>query len=706
MRILAYDSETSIGTTIHGSDFRDPNNDVYTQIFGLADSTVLLEHFAQGFKRKLARSLEDVDLLIGHNLAFDLSYIWHDAIFKEFLLKGGQIWDTQQAEYTLTGQQHSNSSLAELALKHLGENTKPARITQLYKKGVGADKIVQARKRCPRLWKLYEEYCESDGITPIKVYEAQLKIAKETGMLNIVRLRNAYVLSLINMACTGVLVDTHKCEQTQRDLNLKAVECLQELNELIKDLWNDERLPEFNINSPDQKSALLFGGKLSVKVRKRVGDYKNGNPKFKTFIEDVVIKGFKIPTKISRPAAKKGFYSTDSKVMSNIYIGTKNPVLRRYYELQKLSMNCGKVSKTYCKAFLDRSVDGVLYPEYNTALTKTSRLSSRRPNLQNIPSKGDLGGLIESILVAKPGYKCVSIDFSQLEKWVQAWISKDENLIERLLNGMCLHCFMLAQKLKKPYEEVYRLAVVDQVDPWPSLRKNIKPVSFQMDYGAMPPKVALTTGLALDEVKAIFKLDKDLYPQKHEFFDDVLPALIENNYQDCRKIDIPKKKQKGKYRNGVALLPIFDKNGLVHYNEEYIQRVGYWSTEYGKKYHFLETGRQWSTVLKRGFSFTQPKNYPNQGGASDIQAITTVALFQTLLRKSDKIEMFMEIHDSKRFYVREDVLGPCLKWLKDTIEDVPNLFKEWFGIEVPFKFPVTIDVGDDFGNMITYKTEK
>jgi DNA polymerase I-like protein with 3'-5' exonuclease and polymerase domains len=92
-------------------------------------------------------------------------------------------------------------------------------------------------------------------------------------------------------------------------------------------------------------------------------------------------------------------------------------------------------------------------------------------------------------------------------------------------------------------------------------------------------------------------------------------------------------------------------------------------------------------------------NYPMQGTAADIQGATTAALLKVLLTKADRIKMINEVHDSKWFYIREDVLEPCLKWLKDIIEDVPKIFLERFGVKVPFKFPVEIEVGDNFGEM-------
>lgn len=614
----------------------------------------------------------------------------------------------QVAEYLLTGQQHTFASLAELQEKHLGEKVKPNRISYLFSKGIGADRIVKARDRCTRLYNLYYHYCMTDVQTPLLIKAKQMEIAEREGMVAVIELYNDYLLAIINMTCTGINIDMIRCEQTLRDFNLKYIDYLEQAVSKVKSFWSDERLPEFNINSPDHKSAALFGGRIKCSVRREVGLFKNGNVKYKKIDEYVEIKGFRVPSSISRPSAKDGFFSTDDKVMKKVLAKTKNQELKDYCKLQQQAMMYKKAGNTYCQAFLDRSTNGILYPNFNNTATKTGRLSSSEPNMQNVTSKGELGKPLHKIFVAPDGWECVSIDFSQLEKWVQAWVSGDQNLTEKLLAGFCLHCVTLSEKEQMPYEEVYSLAVVKEVQEWVDKRKNAKPVSFQMDYGAMPPKVAESTGLPLSVVEELFALDKELYPQKHSFFGEYLPEYIENHSSLSYACNIPSYK-KGNHKDSarfageIEILPVFDNFGNVYYNDKNLRRVGYWQNEYGKKYHFLEKGRQTKWGLRRSFSFTQPKNYPNQGGGGDIQAATSAALLKTLILKKDRIKMVNEIHDSKWFYVRKDVLDKCLRYLKETIEDVPKIFLERFGIKVPFKFPVGIEVGPNFADMQKYE---
>jgi DNA polymerase I-like protein with 3'-5' exonuclease and polymerase domains len=95
-----------------------------------------------------------------------------------------------------------------------------------------------------------------------------------------------------------------------------------------------------------------------------------------------------------------------------------------------------------------------------------------------------------------------------------------------------------------------------------------------------------------------------------------------------------------------------------------------------------------------------------QGSAADIQAATTAALLRALLTRPDKIKMINEVHDSKWFYVRTDCLDDVLPWLRSTIENVPKIFRARFNIDVPFNFPVDIEVGKNFAEMDKYNDSK
>lgn len=708
---LSFDTETSIGTTVHGPSFRDIGNDMFTQIFAKDPNNVKIVHNSDGFKRHLCGSrnwLSGVDVLIGHNLSFDLCYVWHDPQLKEFILRGGKIWDCQVAEYLLTGQQHCFASLAELQLKYLGQKEKPSRISYLYSKGIGADKIVKAARRCPKLFALYSYYCKTDGSTPLLIAEKQRELAEQRGMIAIIELYNDYLLGIINMTCTGIPIDVELTEKTLKDFSLKHLDWLEKAQELVAPMWVGEDLPNFNINSPDHKSAILFGGNIKTKRREVVGTYKNGKPKEKWVPNLTYVKGFGVPPSLTKPSKKEGVYSTEEAILRVIAEKAKNPVLKQYLEAQKQGMMYKKAAKTYCQAFLDRNVNGVLHANFNNTLTATTRLSSSEPNLQNVSKKHVLGKELHRLFVAPKGWKFVSVDFAQLEIWVLAWLSKDPLLTQHLLNGIDLHVVRLGYYNEdKSYSELYELAKGENKEPyWELQRSHAKTVSYQMAYGAQPKKVAQSTGLPLEVVEKIFEKEAQTYTESATLAERV-KSQIETSAKYSSALDIPRSLKSEKTILGnVELLPIFDKDGNTHYNKQDIRRVGYWQSDTGLRCSFLDTGRYTKNGVQRSFSFTQPKNYPMQSHAAIIQGMTTAALLRTLVAKEDKVKMCLEIHDSKCFLVREDVLEPVCKWLKDTIEDVPKLMKQRFGIDVPFKFPIDFSVGDNLTDVESYEVKQ
>lgn len=709
MKLLSWDTETSINSpnNVHGGTFREPTNDIYTQQWATHPDYVSVVHSRSGFKRRLYKTVEEelfyADYFIGVNLSFDMCYVWHNQSVRDYILRGGKIWCCQEAEYCLTGQQHTSASLAELQLKYLGSKQKPSKISYLFNKGIGADKIVAASRRCRRLFALYETYCKLDATTPLLIFKHQYIQAKKLGMLGYIEMRMDYLLAQINMSCTGIKIDLLKCQQLEKQYTIEHLRYLKQAREVLAKHWTDPLLPEFNLNSSDHKSAVLFGGRIKSPKNKKqlVGYWKNGNPRYKSIPQYIDIVGWQMPLTLTRAGARPGFYSTDGKVLKAIKNYAYAPQeVKLYCELQDLAMKYEKACNTYCKNFLARSVDGYLYPNLNNTITPTGRLSSSEPNLQNIPAKSMFADDLMGLIIAEPGYKCVSGDYSQLEKWIQAWVSGDLNLAEKLLQGVCLHCLTLANIEGLEYDWVYQKAKVEQDPVWDKKRTEIKPIGFRMDYGGGAKKTAQDLNLELEFVESVHNADKELFPDKYIFFEGTLPDIVKSTQTISLASNIAGYKKKGKdgakILGNAELLPIFDKNGSLLYNNQELRHVGYWTTCYGKRYHFKDTGRLTQYGFRRSFRMPEFKNYPNQGGAADVQGATSAELIKVLITKPDKIKMLLEIHDSKLFYIREDVLLAAIKWLTTVVEDVPAIFKRRFGVDVPFKFPIEFKVGDSF----------
>lgn len=815
MSIIVLDLETSINSEKHSAQAKDPCNDFHTIIHG-TKSNVMVEHSVEGFKRRTTKSFNDslktTKMIVGHNLSFDLPYVWDNEEFQEWLVNWGVVWDTQLVQYLMSGQRHAFPSLGELQKIYLKRKIKEDRISKLYKKGIGADKILAARERCPRLFKLYDKYSRDDGETTLAVFEKQVREAKRLNMIPIIKVFNKYLLTLVLCMKTGIVVDRNTTEKNLRDFKLKALDLLAEAQELIKHLWSDERLPEFNVNSPQHKSAILFGGDIRCKVRKHVGwvkskvkiransgeefdnfqqfskHYKNSaieknlaviefnqvcthicngcfeyseydgeedevdcnciyksvksinyvdclppddilkngvlnlgsdvykitnrKDKYKTKEELVHVDGFGLSLDYTEESKIEGRYATGGDVISKIIKTCDNEIAVKYCKLQKESMNMMKMCSTYLEAFLDLSIDGKLLPNFNITKTSTSRLSSSNPNLQNVVSKGEIATAIQECFIAPDGWSCCSIDFSQLEIYVTAWLTGDEAMTKDLLDGVCFHCLRLSWASSmsegKSYEEIVQLAKIDEVPEWTLKRSKAKTISYQKAYGAGAKSLAESTGLHIDDVKELLDKEDKIY-YRVKAFNDYVYQQVENTAEYSHKDYTPALLKKGGKngkrfdKSGYELLPIKHGNN-TYFEEGNLRNVGYFQSITGKRYAFEEfaiVDKQGKT--RRTFSPTQTKNYQIQGTASDVQAITTAALLPLLLKHSDKVMFINEIHDSKVFYVKDGYLDLIVNKLCEIMEATPQLFKKYLNIDMPFSIPVDAEVGKNLASLQTYR---
>ena len=712
-KFLVLDTETNISKTIHGPSFRDPKNDIYTLIYGTHPQAITVEHNPQGFQRTLSKgcvkALEQSDCIIAHNAPFDLSYIWKDKNFQTFIKKGGFTWDTQIAEYLMSGQRHAFASLSELQLIYLDKKVKEDRISKLFKKGLGADVIIAHKTTHKRIFELFNKYCYGDGSSTFQVAIKQIERAKRLGMVDIIKAYNMYMLALVSTMTTGIKVDLINTEKTLKALKLKSIEFLQKSEEIVSQFWTHLDLPPFNIQSPTHKSALLFGGSIKCKKREDAGFYKNGNPKTKIVEQEIEIHGFNLPLTLTSASEVKGRYRTGADIIEKIYNTSEDPLVKQYCKLQKMSMKIEKVCSTYLEPFLNYSIDGILYPHYNNTATATGRLSSSKPNLQNITSKGGMEKYIKNQFIAPTGYKCISIDFSQLEIYVLAMISEDPKLTTDLLDGIDFHVLRLSYAEDMPYDEVYKLCKIDKLPEWELKRSKAKTISYQKAYGASPKKLALSTGLDEDVIKKIFIKEDEDYPCVKEFNEKVVSTVNANRFPSLSK-HIPSfrkgfNKYSKRFIGGVELLPIMKDKLNANYMNDKFRDIGYYQSMTSKRYAFEEMA-QYDKFgkIRSGFSPTQMKNYAVQGGAADVVALATSEIFQYILSlNNDDVKMINQVHDSIEFYIKEDKLSLTIPKIVSIMEDIPTAFKKYLKKNAPFRFKVDVKIGNNFHEMQEYK---
>lgn len=701
MKPIAFDSETTISDTIHGPSGKYQGNRIVTAIYGTNPDKIILSHEISPIGADLSEFLamiQECTHIIGHNLKFDLWYVWKEPLFQQWLINGGKIWDCQLAEYVLTGQQHKTARLEELEEKHLGQKQKVNEISELYKKGVGADRILND----PQYAYNYNKYCIQDGRSTLLVFKQQYIIAKKKKLLNSVALANDYLLALIQTETTGILLDIPLAESLQKEWNIQSIKCMQQAQEYIKELWNDPYLPEFKPKSPNHRSAVIFGGKVKSETKEKipVGTFKNGNIKYKTQDRYVSIKGFGVRPDGVPQLKKEGlYYSTDQSIIDKIAEDTDNEKFKSYVKCIQDANRYSKAASTDIKGLLDYQIDGKLHPNFNNTLTKTTRISSSDPNMQNKSKHSTLGKAVHKLFIAPRGWACLQADFGQLEIWVAAWLSGDESLMHDLISGVDMHCKRAGYIHNKDWTEVK--ALVSQSEEWKELRSAAKEFSYQRAYGAGIAALVERTGLSKEQLQTIVDKEEQDYPKAAKFWKEV-ERQVKNTAVPSKIIDIATLSRPKHQVCGYELLPIFDKNDDVSYNEEYIRKIGYYKAPTGRIYGFPYTGSTKFGKLRVGPMYTHMKNHPIQGMGSEIQGATSYALLKACLTKPDKIQMINEIHDSKWFYVRQDVLTQCAKYIHDTMSRVDILFKERFGIDLPFKFPVDLEVGPNFGELKNY----
>lgn len=716
MKPLTIDLETSLGNKdLFGPSAKDPNNDYYTIQWGTRPDNVHIVHNVDGFQKQppseFLEELNKATIVIGHNLAFDLGYFWKLPEWRSFLQKGGEIWDTAQAHYLMSGQRHKFPALAELQLIYLGKRIKADRISYCFKKGISPQAIIKAKDRCKRLFTLYEQYAHDDVSTVLRIFKAQWERCKKEGVLDLIRARQRALLGVVLMQNTGIKVDVISCEKTLRDFRLKALEKLQEATATVASMW-DSRLGEFNINSPKHKSAILFGGKFIIKEKQQAGVFKNGNPKYVSVDKEISIAGFNLPLMLTSKSKIEGRYATDAATINTIYKHCDNEQVKVYCKLQKEAMQYSKMASTYLEPFIKYSVDEYLYPNYNTTQTQTGRLSSSAPNLQNVPASGEMLIPIQGQLIAPEGWICNDVDYSQLEPFCTALITGDRALANDLLTGVCLHCRAISWIPRlaegKTYKEIYNLAITLKDPAWVLKRKKAKAINFKRAYGGGARGLAEAEDLDIEDVQAVFDSQDLEYPDV-KAFNDRLYQSLPISQQVSKEIHFASKDKRGRrFEYGVELLPIYRERGTAaEYKRGEYRHFGTYKSRWGHTVTFEEYG-QYDRFgrLQRRYSTTETKNYQIQSTAGLVVELAMAECLNYILKNEKEVRLVRQIHDSLGFYIKNNERKSLhIQNLCAIMENIKYLFKKYLKQDVPFNFRVEAKTGLNFAQMEEFQDD-
>ena len=376
---------------------------------------------------------------------------------------------------------------------------------------------------------------------------------------------------LAKMERAGMLVDPDRLRSLSEGLATQ----ITEVERSIRDLAGDET---FNIGSPMQLSHVLFD------------------------VMGLPTKGLK--------KTKRGYYSTNAKVLSD---------LARDHEIVRLILDWREKSKIK-STYLDtlgplRRGDGRVHTTYNQTITATGRLSSSDPNLQNIPTRSELGRTVKTAFSAGEGSVFLAVDYSQIELRLLAHLSGDEHLVRAFNEGEDFHAETAARVFGVPVSEVT-----------PDLRSRAKAVNFGIVYGQQAYGLSQSLHISMAEARDMIDRYYEAYPGVRTFLDNVVARA---------------------------------------------KQTGYAETMYGRRRHIPELKAK--NPQLRGFGERTAMNHPMQGTAADIIKIAMARVSRRLEEEGFAAHMILQVHDELDFECPVDEVERLTAMVRDVMEHVVDL---------------------------------
>lgn len=372
---------------------------------------------------------------------------------------------------------------------------------------------------------------------------------------------------LADMELTGFLIDKEGLEDYGGELNqqLKAAE--EEIYKLAGE--------EFNINSPKQLGVILFE-KLNLPKGKKL----------------------------------KSGYSTGAQILEKLR--GYHPIINMILEYRALA----KLKSTYVDSMVNLITPrGRIHTSFNQTETRTGRISSAEPNLQNIPVRTERGRKLRKYFKSPEGSVLIDADYSQIELRVMAHISGDENMINAFKNDEDIHSITASQIFGVPVSMVT-----------PEMRARSKTVNFGILYGM--------SAFSLAQDLKISRFDAQNYINKYlEHYSGI------NNYM-----------------NEIILLA---------------KEQGYVETIFHRRRYLPELNS--SNFLLRSFGERVARNMPIQGSAADIIKIAMINVYKRLLDEDFKSKIILQVHDELIIESPEDESEEVKKLLKEEMENAVKL---------------------------------
>ena len=332
--------------------------------------------------------------------------------------------------------------------------------------------------------------------------------------------------------------------------------------------------------------------------------------------------------------------------------------------------------------------DNIVHHSLNTEATVTTRLSSSRPNLQNLPradedADGEAKSRVKEMFTSRfgPDGRIIEVDYSALEVVMLCAMTKDMDLLKLLQAGTDMHCYRLAFQLGEPYEEVLA-KVKDESHPehgkYKALRSNIKPLSFADQYGASAAGLAFNTGCTIEFAEEFQANEAKLFP-------------ISRGYRQVIVDEV----------NRTGSLP-----GAIH-REMYdngqwgVYRRGYFTGPSTTRYSFRQQ-KMWDKESRSeimAYKPTQMANYPFQGEAGFMMSSSMGRICRWLISVDwfdNQVCLINNVHDAAYLDVANEMVGrEAALGTKAIMEDAPRhlteLWPAYDMADVPF--PAAAEMG-------------
>ena len=373
---------------------------------------------------------------------------------------------------------------------------------------------------------------------------------------------------LAEMQWNGMYVDLQELEEYGQQLKDRLEILTQEIYELTGE--------EFNINSTKQLGEILFE-KLKLPVVKKT----------------------------------KSGYSTDVDVLEKLR--DEHPVIEKileYRQLMKLNSTYVEGMKPYINPKTKR-----IHSFFHQTITATGRISSTEPNLQNIPTRFELGKQLRKVFKPAEGYLYIDADYSQIELRVLAHVSNDEHMVQAFINGEDIHRQAASKVFNTPIDEVTK-----------EQRSNAKAVNFGIVYGISDFGLGEQLHISRKKAKQYIEQYLEQYSGIKQFMDDV----VEN-----------------------------------------AKEKGYVETQFKRRRYIPELKS--SNYMVRQFGQRAAMNTPIQGTAADIMKIAMINVLKELKTRNMKSKIVLQVHDEMMIEAALDEVDEVKDLIKQCMENACKL---------------------------------